>query len=51
MFQEKKFCLVVVFHNELINGYHARLPFRWSWKEGWEISIFLMPFCQPGKPV
>jgi len=35
----------------LINGYHARVPFRWLWKEGWKISIFLTPFCQPDKPV
>jgi hypothetical protein len=26
------------------NGYQARVPFRWLWKEDWEISIFLMPF-------
>jgi len=32
------------FYEELINGYHARVPFRWSWKEGWKISISLMPF-------
>lgn len=26
----------------LINGAQARLPLRWSWKEGWEISMFLI---------
>lgn len=34
-----------------VNGYQARVPFRWSWKEGWETSMFLMPLRQPGKPV
>ena len=31
------------------NGYQARVPFRWLWKEDWEISIFLM--SQSDKPV
>ena len=39
------------FYEELINGYQARVPFRWLWEEDWEISIFLMPFSQPDKPV
>lgn len=32
------------------NGYQTRVPFRWSWEEGWEITMFLMPLRQPGKP-
>jgi hypothetical protein len=46
-----KFHLKKVFYEEPINGYKARLPFRWSWMEDWEISMFLMPFSQPAKPV
>jgi hypothetical protein len=34
-----------------VNGYQARVPFRWSWNEGWETSMFLIPLRQPGKPV
>jgi len=34
-----------------VNGYQTRVPFRWSWKEGWKTSMFLMPLRQPGKPV
>jgi hypothetical protein len=28
---------------KVIDGLQARLPFRWSWKEDWEISTFPMP--------
>jgi hypothetical protein len=47
----KKFCLEAVYSKEPINGKQARVPFRWSWKEDWEISMFLMPFSQPDKLV
>ena len=39
------------FCEEPINGEQTRVPFRWSWKEGWEISMFLMPLSQPDKSV
>jgi len=39
------------FYKVPINGEQARVPFRWLWKEDWEIPIFLMPFSQPDKPV
>jgi len=43
--------LVEVFLKEPINGLQARVPFRWSWKEDWKISMFLMPFSQSDKSV
>jgi hypothetical protein len=51
MFMKRKFHLVEVFSKEPINGIQARVPFRWSWKEDWKISMFLMPFSQSDKSV
>lgn len=39
------------FFQEPINGEQARVPIRWSWKEDWKISMFLMPFSQSNKPI
>jgi hypothetical protein len=46
-----KFHLVEVLLEKPINGYQARVPFRWLWIEDWEKSIFLMPFSQSVKSV
>jgi hypothetical protein len=38
-------------YEEPVNGEQARVPFRWSWNEGWKTPMSLMPLCQPDKPV
>jgi hypothetical protein len=48
--QCREFCLVAVFKIP-VNGYQARVPFRWSWKEDWKTSMFLMPLSQSDKPL
>jgi hypothetical protein len=34
-------CHFPILSKEPINGIQARVPFHWSWKEDWKISMFL----------